>query len=204
LITGLIYVEIEDDRSPGARIITQYFPTESNTKACFTIEYLMSGNGPKSLYLIQQEKINYCVWQGRMNRAMDGRWIKEQVPIDLNRGSPRFFIEAQFTNDKQRQGIIAIAQLGFKCGPCSGNGGGGGRDIDTDNFPFDPNRGDQIPDDQPLATQASAQEETPFQRDSPTPYSNCDINDWLDQFNRDYYEEIRTGKSNRLRNIDLP
>lgn len=115
----MMFLDVSNAKSSGARLITQYFPANGCQFACLTIEYLLCGNAPKSLYIIQQDKKNYCVLQVRNTRAQG--WANSSVTIDLSNGSPRFFIEAHFDCLPPKYGSIAISNMAFTYGKCCDN-----------------------------------------------------------------------------------
>src|SRR5205807_839183 len=114
----MMYLDVSTSQSIGGRLMTQYFPSFNGCqKGCLTIDYIMCGSGPKSLYLIQQDKDNYCVWQSKNDEFENSGWKSSSITINLSRGPPRFFIEAHV--NPYQYGAIAISNMSFRYGECS-------------------------------------------------------------------------------------
>lgn len=121
---GYLILNATESSGYGARLITPYFKiSHQNHFGCFQMEYLFSGPGIRSLFLIQQDKRNHCIFQMHNNyNAVPqsvANWRNVSVTVDLSCGPPRFFIEAHLArNSGHKCGFLAINQINFNYGQC--------------------------------------------------------------------------------------
>jgi hypothetical protein len=123
---GMLFLDLiwsEWRRSSGARLVSSYYPDKNYRKGCFNIKFITWGHGITHLLLIQQDRVNRCIWQYD-NLNFDHRhpsqfWRYAQIPVDLTNGPSKFFIEAQIYYYKL--GFVAIDEIVLSYNECQYN-----------------------------------------------------------------------------------